>query len=167
MTYLREYILKGAQGPDRDKLRQPPARGTHSTPSSKKGRIIYACSIEAHESFRKRTQETQHKDHEDHIAVRRLNSLSHHNLVHKPVPILCAMMIPDGNAAVDTEWIERPASMARDESQKQQGGHRAGAKRRQNSSFCDAHGLMPLKELGLRTEVPENTMAATCYEETL
>ena len=73
-------------------------------PAKKKGRIKNACTIEADESVRKRTQETQHKDHEDHIAVRRLNFLSHYNLVHKPVPILCAMMIPDGNAAVDVEW---------------------------------------------------------------
>ena len=32
------------------------------------------------------------------------NSLSHHNLVHKPVSILHAMKILDGNAAVDKEW---------------------------------------------------------------
>ena len=30
--------------------------------------------------------------------------MSHHNLVQKPVPILHAMKIPDGNAAVDKEW---------------------------------------------------------------
>ena len=76
---------------------------THSTLSSKK-RIRHACIIKAHESVRKRTKETQHKDHEDHIAETGFNSLSHNNLVRKPVPVLHAMKILDGNAAVDKEW---------------------------------------------------------------
>ena len=47
---------------------------------------------------------TQPRDHEDRIAERRLNSLTHYNLVHKPIPIPQAMKISDAKAAVDKEW---------------------------------------------------------------
>ena len=43
--------------------------------------------VEAHESTRQRLKQTLPKDHEHHIAERRLNSLSHCNLVHKFVPV--------------------------------------------------------------------------------
>ena len=33
-----------------------------------------------------------------------VNSLGHHNLVHKPLPIRQAMKIPDAKAQVDKEW---------------------------------------------------------------
>ena len=44
------------------------------------------------------------KDHEDHIAEKGFNSLSHHNLVHKIIPVHQAMKIPDAMVAVDKEW---------------------------------------------------------------
>ena len=61
--------------------------------------------------------------------------------------------------------IEGPASMARDESQKQKRGHR-GTRRGQNSSLCDAHGLAPL-DSELEPKFSNNTMAASYHEETL
>ena len=42
-----------------------------------------ACIVEAHESTRKRLEGTLLRDHEDHIAKKGFNSLSHHNLVHE------------------------------------------------------------------------------------
>ena len=42
--------------------------------------------------------------HEDHIAGKGDNSLQHHNLVHKFIPMLQAMKIPAAKAAVDKEW---------------------------------------------------------------
>ena len=130
---------------------------THSTPSSKKRRIIYACIIEAHESVRKRNEETQHRDHEDQIAERTFQFVESSQS--------CAETFSHTPCNEDSgrkrrsrermRKIEGPASKARDDSQKQKRGHRAGAKRRQNSSLCDAHGLMPLQELGVRTEVPK------------
>ena len=48
----------------------------------------YACIVEADESTRKRMEGTLHKDHEDHIAGKGINSLSHYNLVHKFIPML-------------------------------------------------------------------------------
>ena len=41
------------------------------------------------------------KDHEDHIAGKWYNSTTRHNLVHKFVPLLQAVNIPDVKAAVD------------------------------------------------------------------
>ena len=43
----------------------------------------HACIVEAHESSGKRLERTQTKDHEDHIAGKRFNSLSHYFVVHK------------------------------------------------------------------------------------
>ena len=103
----------------------------HSTPNSEKRRTIYACTIEAHESVRKRIKETQHKDHGDHMAETGFNSLSHHNLVQEPVPILHAIKIPDGNAAVDREceklkdlpaWRETKVKSKREVFEAQKGG---------------------------------------------
>ena len=64
----------------------------------------YACIVEADESTRERLEGTPHKDHEDHIAGKGINSLSHHNLVHKFIPMLEAMKIPDAKAAVGQAW---------------------------------------------------------------
>ena len=50
---------------------------------------------------RKRTTETQNKDHENYIAEKGFNPMSPYNLVHKPIPILQAMKISDAKAAVD------------------------------------------------------------------
>ena len=62
------------------------------------------CIVEAHESTRKRLESTPPKDHEDYIAEKGFNSISHYNLVHEFVPTLQAMKIPDAKAAVDKEW---------------------------------------------------------------
>ena len=51
-----------------------------------------ACIVEAGESTRKHLEGTPHKDHEDHIAGKVINSLSE------------AMKIHDAKGAVDKEW---------------------------------------------------------------
>ena len=61
----------------------------------------YACIVEADESTRKRMEGSVHKNHEDHIAGKGVNSLSHYNLVHKFIPMPQAMKIPDAKAAVE------------------------------------------------------------------
>ena len=72
--------------------------------NSNKRKKRCACFVEAHESERKRTKEIQRRDDEDHVVVREFNSLSHYNLVHKPLPRLRAVTIPAAKAAVDKEW---------------------------------------------------------------
>ena len=51
----------------------------------------------------KRLERSLPKDHEDRIAGKGFNSLSHHNLAHKFMPIHQAMQIPGAKAAVDKE----------------------------------------------------------------
>ena len=38
------------------------------------------------------------------LLLKGFNSLSHYNLVHKPIPIIHALKIPDAKAAVDKKW---------------------------------------------------------------
>ena len=64
----------------------------------KKGKTVFACMCEAFESTRKRIPETQNKDHEDHIAEKGFNSVSHYDLVMPQ-----AMKTPDAKATVDKE----------------------------------------------------------------
>ena len=63
----------------------------------------YACIVEADESVRIRMEGSQSKNHEDHIAGKGVNSLSHLNLVHKFLPIPEAMKIPVAKAALEKE----------------------------------------------------------------
>ena len=44
-------------------------------------RTKHACIVEAHESTRQRLESSLPKDHEDHIAGKRYNSMTHYNLV--------------------------------------------------------------------------------------
>ena len=60
----------------------------------KKCKTKYACIVDADESTRKRMEGSLRKYHEDHIAGKGMNSLSHHNLVHKFVLMPQAMKIP-------------------------------------------------------------------------
>ena len=59
-----------------------------------------ACIVEAHESTRQRLESSPPKDHEDHIAGKGHNSMTHYNLVHQFIPMPQAMKIPDAKAAV-------------------------------------------------------------------
>ena len=61
----------------------------------------YACKVEADESTGIRLEAAPHRYHEDHIAGKGTNSLSHYNLVHKFIPVPQAMKIPDAKAAVE------------------------------------------------------------------
>ena len=64
----------------------------------------YACIVEGDESTRQRLEGILHKDHEDHIDGKEINSSSHYNLVHKFIPMSQATKIQNATAAVDKEW---------------------------------------------------------------
>ena len=64
----------------------------------------YSCIVEAHESTRQRVEPSRPKSHEDHIAGKGQNSMTHYNLTHKFIPMPQAMKIPDAKAAVDKKW---------------------------------------------------------------
>ena len=81
-----------------------PYRETGCENNSSTRRSRHACVIEDHESTRTRNDQIEARDHEDHIAEKGFTSLTHYNLVHKPIPVHRAMIIPDATAAVDKEW---------------------------------------------------------------
>ena len=72
--------------------------------ASNKIKTRLACILEAGESTRLRMGNSVPNYHEDHVAGKGDNSLQHHNLVHKFIPMPQAMKIPAANAAVDKEW---------------------------------------------------------------
>ena len=61
----------------------------------------HARTVEAHESTRRRLESPLPKYHEDRIAGKRYIPIGHFNLVHKFIPTLQAMKIPDAQAAVE------------------------------------------------------------------
>ena len=69
-----------------------------------KHKTKYACIVDADESMRIRLEGVPQRYHEDHIAAKGTNSLSHYNLVHKFTPMPQAVNIPDAKAAVEKEW---------------------------------------------------------------
>ena len=71
--------------------------------------------MEAQESTRKCLERTLAKDHEDHVAGKVYNSISHFNLVHKFIPMRQAMKITDVKAAVDKEWKKRETILSKQE----------------------------------------------------
>ena len=69
-----------------------------------KNRTKLACVLEDSESTRLRMGESLPIHHQDHTAGKGENSLQHHNLVHKFIPMPQAKKIPAAKAAVDKEW---------------------------------------------------------------
>ena len=84
------------------KLQRDKYRETCRTVEEHKTKFV--CIVEAEESLRKRMEESPHKNHEDHIAGKGMNSLSLSNTVHKFVPLPQAMNIPDAKAAVEKQY---------------------------------------------------------------
>ena len=72
--------------------------------ASNKIKTKLARILEADESTRMRMGNSIPHHHQDHIAGKGENSLQHHNLVHKFIPMPQAMKIPAAKAAVDKEW---------------------------------------------------------------
>ena len=75
-----------------------------SCESSKIPKTKHACIVEPHESTRQSLESSLPKDHEDHIAGKGYNSMTHYNFFHKCILMPQAMNIPDAKAAVGKEW---------------------------------------------------------------
>ena len=50
----------------------------------------YANFVDADESTRPRSEKAGHKLHQDHITAKGMNSITHHSLVHKFIPMFQA-----------------------------------------------------------------------------
>ena len=88
----------------RGTLKRSSFQETEAKSSNKIPKTKHACIVEAHESTRQRLESSQPKDHENHIAGKGYNSMTHHKLVHKFIRVPPAMKIPSAKAAVDKEW---------------------------------------------------------------
>ena len=90
---------------------------THGKTNEIKSKL--ACILEADESTKLRMEDSLPNHHEDHIAGKGDNSLQHHNLVHKFIPMPQAMKISAAKAAADKGWeIGKDSGVEPDESQK-------------------------------------------------
>ena len=76
-------------------------RRRNQTVPTKSKKTKHACIVEADEFKGKRLGSILPEDHENHIAEKGFNSMSHWTLVHKFVPMPQAMKVPDAKAAVD------------------------------------------------------------------
>ena len=100
------------------------------------------------------SERTLPEDHEDRIAGKGFNSLSHYNLLHKFIPMLQTMKIQDAKAACGQRLgkARKTASLANDQSKEQKKGHSASTNRAKNSPFCHADGHLSSEECGVGTE---------------
>ena len=83
----------------------------------------------------KTLESSKPKDHEDQIAVKGCNSMTHYNLVHKFIPLLQAMKILDAKSSSGPEMEETwdDSSLAVRERQTQ-GGYSGSTKRQRRKS---------------------------------
>ena len=59
--------------------------------------------VDANERTRPRPEGAGYKPHQDHSTAKGTNSITHHSLVHKFIPMPRALKIPDAKAAVEKE----------------------------------------------------------------
>ena len=89
------------------------------------------------------------KDHKDYIAGKGINSLNHHNLVHKFIPMIEAMKIPVTKSAVDKELEKLEKIPAWQLTKVSTDGH------------------LSSQEFGVRTKISKNTKVELYSEVTL
>ena len=127
-------------------------RETCRTPDARKTK--YACIVEADESTRTRLEGTLQKDHEDHIAGKRINSLKHYDLVHKlnPMPKSNENTRCESSSGQRMGKTRANTGMPADGSQKQKRGDRWSKERRQNLPFRVINGHLSSQEFGVGTQ---------------
>ena len=82
---------------------------------------------------------------------REFNSMSHHNLMQKFVPLPQAMKILDATAAVDKEWekLGKLPAWQLNNAQNKKGVILEAQKREKNSPFCYADGHLSSQKCGV------------------
>ena len=119
-------------------------RGTVS--ESDESNTKHAWIVEAHESTRKRLESTLPKDFEDHIAGTGYNSISHHILLHKFLPMPQAMQNSgcEGSSAQGMEEVRNDTSLTSGRDEEQNRCYCGSTKREEKRStllhtrFCSA-----------------------------
>ena len=96
--------------------------------------------------------------------------MTHHNLVHKFIPMPQAMKIPVAKAAVDKEWkkLETIPAWNLEKVKSKKGGYSGSTKRQMESPFCYTDGHMfPQKKNRSWNPDCRSTKAESCSGETL
>ena len=126
-------------------------------PSEKIQKTKFDCIVEAHESTRPRMESVTRKNHEDHIAGTRQNSITHYNLVHKFILMPHVMQFPDVKAAGDKEWKKLetipPWQLEKVRSKKEVIKEAQNNKKDSPLSFMDGH--LSSEECGVGAIIPK------------
>ena len=128
-----------------------------------------ACIVEADESTRKCLEGTLHKNDEDHITGKGINSLSHYNLVRKFIPMPQAMKIPDAKAAVDKR-MKKPEKIPTWQLRKVRNKYEVIAEARNEGKtvlFCVVNGPLSSKDFGVGAAISKVQKAELYSEVTL
>ena len=115
----------------------------------KEFKTMHGCKVESHESMRQRAESLQSKMHEDHIAGKGNNSMTHYNLVHTFIPVSQAMKRPDvknsSGQGMEEAWDN--SSMGLGKRQEQKGGYSGSTKRQKESPLCFIDGHLSLQKM--------------------
>ena len=71
-----------------------------------KQKTQYDCIVDADESMSIRLEGVPQRYHENHIAAKGINSLSHYKLVHKFIPMPQALKIPDAKGSSGKRMVK-------------------------------------------------------------
>ena len=134
-----------------------------------KHKTKYARIVEAGESMRIRLEGNPCRYHEDHIAAKGMDSLSHNNLVHKFILMPQALKIPDAKAAAEKEGSnseKMPAwqlTKVRNKNEVIAEARNEGRK----SAFCVIDGSLSSQQLGVGATNSRHTKEKLYSEATL
>ena len=122
--------------------RTPKSSGGETYCGIGKSKTKHACFVEADESTKIRLEGAPCRYHEDPIAAKGINSLSHYNSVHKFIPMHQALKNTrcEGCSGKRMGKHGKDTGMAADESQKQKRSDRWSKEWREKSSFCVIDG---------------------------
>ena len=126
--------------------------------SNKVPKTKYVFIVESHESTRQPVEPSLPQFQEDHIAGKGVNSMSHHSLVHKFIPMPQVAKIPDAKGAVENVLNKLETISAwqlKKVKSKREVGHPRGTKRPKESPLCYIDGHMSSPEFRDGTKVSE------------
>ena len=125
----------------------------------------HSSIVETHESTRERLESTLPKDHEDHVAGKGFNSVSHYNLVHKFIPMPPATKIPgcESRSGQGMEEARKVASLAIEQGKEQKGGY-SGSTKREKKKVIDGH--LSSQKVRSQNQSIKSTKDESCSEVT-
>ena len=129
-----------------------------------KRRTKYACVVDADERTRPRVQGAVNKPHQDHIAAKGMNSLTHYSLVHKFIPMPQEKSECKSSSGKRMGKLHKKSGMSADESQKQERFDRRSKEQGRKNSFRVVDGYFLTQEFGVGTSKSKSTKAGSYSE---